>query len=602
MTSSVFPVLTPDALAAMELLGTPVYVYDFASEHIAWSNSSALQFWNAESAEELVSRELTPYSESTRLRLADYQACFREGKSVTESWTFYPRGIATPTISRCRGVRLEGGGEAMMVEIQALSEASLPVTELRAIEALRHTSLMVSMFSETGEVLMRNPTAQAFFGEFDKAHKPGANLFHAMFADPNDAQLLLSDTMETGREAVRTAPIAVNGLPIHALQMILLTDPVNAQKALLVTQQDVTMLARVSRQLAASEAALNSVLSLSVGPALVASLQDGGILKANFAAQSVLGSLPTTHVLASDSFANPADYDAFRSVIIERGEGTVQVKLKAANGSVFWAVVSGAQITYDKQDALVFLVTDINQLYQMTAELEAALDIERQTAEMQRRFLAIAAHDLRTPLAIIDNTAQMLERSAATSAPDQTQARASRIRSTVQRMLKLLENTIESTRRSLGVIGYEPKNGSIVKTISDVALSFKETHPELELSLDLPSIPELGFDRYLLEQALTNLLSNAIKYSEGKPQVEITAKAEPSHVEILVRDHGIGIPEQDRGTVFDDYARAGNVGERPGTGLGLSIVRQIANLHGGNVDLVETTGQGTTVRMTLPLQ
>ena len=600
MSETVFPLFTPEALAAMALLGCPIYIYNFETERVAWANAEALRFWNAETASELISRELTPYSDSTQLRLAEYRDSFRKGKVVTESWTFYPKGAATPTISRCRGVSLEGCPEAMMVEIQILSRAELPSAELRSIEVLRHTSLMASMFSETGEVLMRNPAAQACFAEMESSRSPQDDMFSAMFADPLDCQQLLGNAAATGNTTARSATMAIEGLPVHALQLSLLTDPADGQVALLVTQQDMTQLSQISRQLVASEAALDSVLSLSVGPALVIATQDNRVLKANFAAQALLGPVVKSDAKADGYFVSPTAYDAFRSAVLESGAGTLQMQMNSADGTSFWAAVSGARITYEKQDALVVLATDINELYQLKADLEAALDNERQTTGMQRRFLAIAAHDLRTPLAVIDNTAQMLERSVAPGTSDQSRAWASRIRATVRRMLRLLENTIESTRKSLGTLGYAPVEGQISTVITLVARSLQEANPELELSLDLPPLPPISFDRHLIEQALSNLLTNAIKYADGKPCVHIKVVARSEDIQIIIRDYGIGIPVLERESVFDEYVRAANVGERPGTGMGLSIVRQIASLHGGSIDIVDVGGKGVAIRLSLP--
>lgn len=602
MEKSAFPLVTRDGLAALELLEVPVYVYDFGTEHIAWSNRAALKFWNAETAEELLNRELTPYSDATRLRLSDYLATFRRGETVTESWTLYPKGVATPTMSRCRGVRLDGGGEAMLVEIQVLTPAELPVNELRAIEALRHTSLMISLFAASGEVLIRNPAAQDLFGKLDNdpPQSAGGDRFGAMFADPADARLLLADAAEQGGTAIRTATMAIEGLPVHAVHLSLVTDPANGEQARLVTQQDMTLLTRLTRQLAASEAALESVLSLDAGAVVVIAQEDAAVLRANFAAQTLFGSSFDQAEKACDLFVDPGQFAAVREGILSGGFGTGQLRLRKASGAVFWASVTGTRITYDRRDALALLVTDIDDLYRTAADLEAALDIERRTTEMQRRFLAITAHDLRTPLAIIDNSAQMIERNTLPGKEEQTRGRAARIRATVQRMLHLLENTLESTRDTLGALGYSPKLASICDVIDPVARTFTDSHPDLELTLNLPQIPPISFDRNLIEQAIGNLIGNAIKYSDGKPRVDISVIPGPESIHVLIRDHGIGIPASERDNIFGEYARAGNVGSRPGTGLGLAIVRHIASLHGGSVDVVDTEGQGTTMRLTLP--
>lgn len=595
-----FPKLSQDALQGMELLGFPIYVYDFRTEHILWSNQAALQFWNAESAEELVARDLTPYSDATRFRLTEYLESFRKGEKREESWTLYPKGIPTPTLSRCRGVSLDGSAEAMLVEIQQLTLADLPVAELRAIEALRHTPVMISLFSQAGKVLMRNPAAQAFYCDMDQSSDASADLFSAMFSDPHDCQMLLQQAQKTRRPAIRSVTMSAAECPVHAVQLSLVSDPVSGDEARLVAQLDMTEITQVLRQLEASEAALDSVLSLNVGPVLVIATGDDSLLKANFPAQALLGSFLTGNVDAHQFFADPAEYDSLRGAILAGGSSTVQLKLVATNGTSFWASVSGARISYDKQDALVLLVTDIDQLYQTAVELEAALDVERRASDMQMRFLAIVAHELRTPLAIIDNTAQLLERGAETNTAEQVKARSNRIRATVQRMINLLENTLENSRQSLGGMGYDPQTGPIDGVIRDVGKAFARTNPSLRLSIDLPVLPRISFDRALIEQALANLLSNAIKYSEGIPRVEITAAVSSDSIQVLVRDYGIGIPENERSNVFTDFVRAENVGERPGTGLGLAIVRRIAGLHGGLVDILEADGPGTTIRLTLP--
>ena len=372
------------------------------------------------------------------------------------------------------------------------------------------------------------------------------------------------------------------------------------QRFLAMIEQNPGFAMAVTRQLAASEDALDAVLSLNVAPALVLSAQDGKVLQANFAAQALLGAGLADEGRADQFFAEPAQYDSLRGAILAGGAGIVQLRLRPASGAPFWASVSGARISYEKQDAIVMLVTDIDQLYQAAAELEAALDVERQTSEAQRRCLAIASHEFRTPLAIIDSAAQRLERSAASMSPDQVRGRASRVRATVKRLLQLLDSTIERARDNLGSMGYAPQTGDLGRLITEVAQVFRESTPRLELSVHLPPLPEMPFDRALMERAFGNLVANAIKYSSGDPRVEISGEVTSEDVTIRVRDWGIGIPPEERERVFSDYVRGTNVGTTPGTGLGLSIVSQIIGLHGGLVEVVDTQGPGTTVRIVLP--
>lgn len=594
-----FTPLNKASLRAFELLSTPLYVYGFDSQSILWSNESARHFWDSPSAEELQNRKLTPYSTATQIRLEDFRDSFRNGEARLESWTYYPKGIATSALVSCRGVRIDGHDEAMLVEIRELTSEQLPEAELRSIEILRHTPLKISLYSEHGAVLIRNPAARHCFAEFDKTLEPGSNQFRATFANAQDYDQLLQEAAANG-SAQRAVPLAVAGAPIHAVQLTMVSDPATGRPAMLTAQQDISELVEITRLLAASEAALDAVLSLNVTPALVLSARGDVVLKANFAAQAMLGAGLHSDSDAPSLFAEEAQYEAVRGAILAGGGGTVQMRIRAANGSSFWASISGARISYEKQDAFVLLLTDIDHLYKTAQELEAALDIERHTSETQRRYLAIASHEFRTPLAIIDGAAQRLQRHAEKLTPDRIQTKAVRIRSSVKRLLQLLDSTLERASRDLGAMGYSPERTSLENIIAQVVKYASDHTPGLDIQTQIPQLPELNLDSALLEQALTNLLNNAIKYSNGIPKVRLTAAVTSEAVQLDIRDYGIGIPEKDRSRVFSDYFRASNVGDTPGTGLGLSLVHQIIVLHDGAIDIVDTDGPGTTFRITFP--
>lgn len=599
-----FPFLGSEALRALGLLSTPLYIYSFETQHFCWSNERARSFWNAPSEAELHNRTLTPYSESTSIRLIAYLEAFRRGEDRVESWVFYPKGVATSALCRCSGVSLEGHDEAMLVEIRDLSGANLPQGELRAIEALRHTPLKISLFSAEGRVLMRNPSAVDTFGGLDESLPEDDDHFRAMFADPRIADELLDDARRDGVSR-RIAAISLPGSPVHNIQITPTTDPATGEAAILAAQQDVSQTVEIGRQLAASEEALDSILSLNVVPSVVFAVGDGRVLNYNHAAQELLklGLSPKSsppELSAQALFADAGAFLKLRTAILGAGAGNATLGLRASDGSSFWASVAGARITYAKQDSVVVLITDIDQLYRTAVDLEAALDSERRVSEMQRRFLAIASHEFRTPLAIIDGAAQRIERHVDTLSPEMVRGRASRIRATVKRLVQLLDNTIERARNDQERQPYAPEALDLAALVTGVAHSFADTHPDLQLTLNLPTLPTLQIDRALMEQVLGNLLANAVKYSPPPPRVDIRATVGSGSVELLIRDWGIGIPADERERVFSEYVRASNVGDRRGTGLGLAIVRQAVILHGGSVDIVDTTGPGTTFRVILP--
>lgn len=123
------------------------------------------------------------------------------------------------------------------------------------------------------------------------------------------------------------------------------------------------------------------------------------------------------------------------------------------------------------------------------------------------------------------------------------------------------------------------------------------------LYLDLPTpLPQLDADPDLLGVLLHNLLENALKYAPAPSPVALVVTVAGPRLVLEVRDQGPGIPPEEQGQVFETYQRGSAVHGIPGAGLGLALVARIAELHRGRVELDSTPGQGTRVRVYLPLR
>lgn len=554
--------------------------------------------WNAGSEQELISRPLTPFSPAVAARLDDYRQAFRKGEERFESWTVFPKGTAKSTRCRFTGVALEGHPEAMLVEVQSFTGFDIPPEETRALEALRHTPLMISLFSEDGKVLMRNPAALAKFGDLDRSLPEDSDHFRAMFATDADFEALLEGAVQNVPQR-RDAIMALPGGPMHTVHATLVADPVTGESARLVAQEDISDFVEVNRQLAASEDALDAVLAVNIAPVLVISVSDGNIIKANLSARERLG-MDLVGGSADAFFVRKDEWLSLRETVLSGRGGSTAAHLRSGDGDSFWASLSGIRISFDKQDALAIIVADIDSLYRTAADLETALSLERTTGATQRRFLAIASHEFRTPLALIDSVAQRLARGADTMSADQVRGRAQRIRATVQRLILLLERIVDQARDNRAALGYVAAEADLNQCIARVVDEFRENHADIQVNVSLPSLPLLRMDTALMEQAIHNLLSNARKYSVAPPHVDITGAVTSEDVQIFITDNGIGIPPEERSRVFADYVRGSNVEARPGTGLGLAIVRQIINLHGGMIEVLDRDAPGTTMKITLP--
>ena len=111
------------------------------------------------------------------------------------------------------------------------------------------------------------------------------------------------------------------------------------------------------------------------------------------------------------------------------------------------------------------------------------------------------------------------------------------------------------------------------------------------------------FDAARLRQLIQNLVGNAVKYSDAAEPVELRIWREDGVAQLTVTDHGIGIPDEDLPLLFERFHRGSNTDDRRyrGLGLGLYICRQIADEHGGTINVTSRVGEGTTFHVTLPL-
>lgn len=223
------PVPLGERLAALRLSMLPCWVYDHDFGRVRWANERALEVWRAESEAELLARDFSQSSEATRTRLDNYLRALRKGQAVAEDWTLYPRGKPTTMTLHGTGIELDDGRLAILFQA-VLKDAQLAPSMVRGVEALRHTSLMVSLLAPDGSVLFHNPATLRAFGD--------APNIAGWFADGGLALLKAIAAGEpfSSEEKVST----VEGKRWHALAAQQATDPVTGERAVLLSQDDVT--------------------------------------------------------------------------------------------------------------------------------------------------------------------------------------------------------------------------------------------------------------------------------------------------------------------------------------------------------------------------
>ena len=222
----------------------------------------------------------------------------------------------------------------------------------------------------------------------------------------------------------------------------------------------------------------------------------------------------------------------------------------------------------------------------------------------QRRFLADAAHELRTPVTALRLQLQLLERSRDESARREAMAE---LHSGIDRSQRLIEQLLAVARSEPDAAAASSENvdlGVLARAVVE-SHSAKAEHRGLDLGARASSGVVVQGDGDQLKTLLNNLVENALRYTPAGGAIDVEAALLDEHPTVSVIDDGPGIPEADRGRVFDRFYRgeAAHVLARDaaGSGLGLSIVRAIAERHGAVVDLqTPTSGRGLAVRVVFP--
>ena len=231
----------------------------------------------------------------------------------------------------------------------------------------------------------------------------------------------------------------------------------------------------------------------------------------------------------------------------------------------------------------------------------------KEAERLKDEFIAIAAHELRTPLAILKGYVHTLllgqQHRRELELAEWQQEALDNIDQATRQLVELTEALLDVTRLQAGRLALYPEATDLVALTRQVVKRLQRTTKQHRLSLH--SSQEhlvVTLDPGRMEQVLTNLVGNAIKYSPQGGPIEVTIWAEPQAGEVVLslRDEGIGIPEQQQAGIFGRFYRAANARLLPGTGLGLHICRSLVELHGGRLWFESGEERGTTFFLALP--
>lgn len=227
---------------------------------------------------------------------------------------------------------------------------------------------------------------------------------------------------------------------------------------------------------------------------------------------------------------------------------------------------------------------------------------EAETNRIRAALFSSVTHDLKTPLASIKASATSLLDDQVTFALREREELLRTIVEETDRLNRLIGNLLDLSRMRAGALTPRKVSTPIEEVIEGVVGRLRPILTGRDLQIRVrDGMPPVAIDAMQIDQALTNLLENALKYTDRQSPIGIAAQDWHSFVEVLVSDHGPGIPVEDRAKVFDEFHRRDVNGREGGTGLGLAIARAMVLAHGGDMWVQETPGGGATVGFRLPI-
>ena len=251
----------------------------------------------------------------------------------------------------------------------------------------------------------------------------------------------------------------------------------------------------------------------------------------------------------------------------------------------------GERIDEDRSDELGSLTASFNALLAVLEETVHKLD---ESARVQRRLVADASHELRTPVTSLRTNIELLDRADELPPGDRARLTADLV-GQLEELSALVNDLIELAREPEHLDQREEVRLDVL--VAEAIDRARRHAPAVRFEVELEPTLVNGVPSRL-DRAVNNLLDNAVKFAGTDAPIEVRLH----DGELEVRDHGPGIAAEELPHVFDRFFRGARSRALPGSGLGLAIVRQVAELHAGTVSATAAPGGGTIVRMSVPAE
>jgi PAS domain S-box-containing protein len=362
---------------------------------------------------------------------------------------------------------------------------------------------------------------------------------------------------------------------------------------------------------------------------------DGTFTSINPTGAQILGySMPEEvegKLTASRLYHNPADQARLEAAFAQSDQPVVEdylLQLKRRDDTPFWAEVSCRLLIDEAGEPTVMegVMRDVTERIILQRQIqEHAEHLERLARELEMKnkelliqnervleanrlksqFLANMSHELRTPMNAIIGFTELVLEDARVALSTRQQDNLRKVSKNSNQLLNLINDILDLSKIEAGRMDVVPERvdlGEVVEAAwTTVQPLLKGKEVEVETELDA-SVPSLFTDKHKLRQVLVNLLSNAIKFTPSG-SVRLVARSGDGRLELLVVDTGMGIAQEDKEIIFDEFRQIDGTSTREvgGTGLGLAITKKLVELLGGTIKVESEVGKGSTFIVEVPV-
>ena len=260
-----------------------------------------------------------------------------------------------------------------------------------------------------------------------------------------------------------------------------------------------------------------------------------------------------------------------------------------------------AELEKQVKNRTLVLQEAIDELEKTKKDLNTSLDREKELSMLKSRFVSMASHEFRTPLATIMSSLSLVTKYGEMKDSEKQSKHINRIKESINNLTDILNDFLSASKLEEGKVKNDPIEINVKMLIADTISDLQGLVKDGQKITYSHSGNEVAIiDSAHLKNILFNLVSNAIKFSAEGKNILVSSAKQKSALQISVKDEGIGIPENDQQHMFERFFRGQNASYIQGTGLGLNIVSKYTEVMNGKIDFKSKENSGTTFTITFP--